>query len=130
VRRWWGRCKASNVKLYISKHFSEKCVTRRGYSCHPQFKFILLSLVTTQCTTLLIGINKQIMYSTVIYGSPTDPRVGAIINLSPKSWVIYSSVHIHLAPKTSIVYNSSTYWNMVCIWITNNLLRNININTI
>jgi hypothetical protein len=76
---WQGfprRRKAPTVKLYISEHFSAKCVTRRGCSCHPQFKFILLSLVTTQCTTLLIGINKKITYSTMIYGSPTDPRVG------------------------------------------------------
>jgi hypothetical protein len=32
------------------------------------------------------------MYSTTIYGSPTDPRVGAIIDLAPKNCVIYSSV--------------------------------------
>jgi hypothetical protein len=74
---WQGfprRRKAPTVKLYISEHFSAKCVTRRGCSCHPQFKFILLSLVTTQCTTFLIGINKKITYSTMIYGSPTDPQ--------------------------------------------------------
>jgi hypothetical protein len=76
---WQGfpmRRKAPTVKLYISEHFSAKCVTRRRCSCHRQFKFILLSLVTTQCTTLLIRINKQITYSTTIYGSPDDPRVG------------------------------------------------------
>ena len=37
---------------------------------------------------------------------------------------------IHLAPKTFVVCNSSTYWNMVYIWTTNYLLRYININTI
>jgi len=41
--------KAPTVKLYISEHFSAKCVTRRGCSFHPQFKFIPRSLVTTQC---------------------------------------------------------------------------------
>jgi hypothetical protein len=76
---WQGfprRRKAPTVKLYISEHFSAKCVTRRGCSCHPQLKFILLSQVTTQCKAFLIGINKQIMCSTVIYESPTNPRVG------------------------------------------------------
>jgi hypothetical protein len=64
--------KAPIVKLYISEHFSAKCVTRRGCSCHPQFKFILRSLVTTQCTTFLNCINKKITYSTTIYRSPTN----------------------------------------------------------
>jgi len=76
---WKGfprRCKAPTVKLYISEHFIAKCVTRRACCCHPQFKFILLSLVATRCTTFLIGINKKITYSTMIYGSLTHPGLG------------------------------------------------------
>jgi hypothetical protein len=35
---WQGfpmKRKAPTIKLYISEHFSAKCVTRRGYSCRP-----------------------------------------------------------------------------------------------
>ena len=99
---WQGfsrRRKAPTIKLYISKHFSAKCVTQRRCSCLRQFKFILLSLVTTQCTTFLIEINKQIMYSTMIYGSPIDPRVDAIIDLAPKTCIIYSFFVYILHPK-------------------------------
>ena len=65
----------------------------------------------------------------MIYGSLTDPQVGAIINLPPKNFVIYNFTIYILHPKKIVVYNSSTNWNMVYIWTTNNLLRYININT-
>jgi hypothetical protein len=48
-----------------------------------------------------IGIYKQKTHSTTIYRSPTDPRVGAIINLAPKTYVIYKSVIYILHPKLS-----------------------------
>jgi hypothetical protein len=40
-------------------------------------------------------------YSTTIYGSPTDPRVAAIINLAPKTSVIYKCAIYILHPELS-----------------------------
>jgi hypothetical protein len=74
----------------------------------------MLLLATTQHTGSLIGINKQETHSTAIYGSPTDRRcfsylansmaVGSRVGVTELSFPVFRD--IHLAPKTSVIYNS------------------------
>ena len=81
------------------------------HSCPSQFTFIMLLLVTNQHTGSLIGINNQKTHSTTIYESPTDPWVGAIINLAPKNFFIYNSVIYILHPK---LISSTIAWYTSC----------------
>jgi hypothetical protein len=84
------------------------------HSRPSQCTFIMLLLVTTQHTCLLIGINKQKLHSTKIYGSLTYRRcfsylanskaASSRVGVTELSFPVFRD--IHLAPKTFVIYNS------------------------